>query len=357
MSNPTITKLNKQDNKKLTFTIENVDVSIINAIRRTILKDIEVFVLDTSEDSCIIEKNTSRLTNEIIKQRLDCIPVHINDMEFPHDQYVITLKKQNADNHIIYVTSEDFKIVSKLTSKEISTSEKEKIFPKCEKTGMFIDILRLRPKISNDLEGEKIEMTCNLKKTSASENSSYNVVTKVAFSNTIDINKSKEAWNKHKQTLLDNIEDEEKNWNIFNAQRYFIENSFDFIVESIGIYKANDLLILACKYLINNLKQFSENLKNEEVEINSNESHFRNGVDVIITQNEITLGYMLQYILIKNNFNKEVNYVGFNKEHPHNNYGILRVQLNDNDITKVTSLLIDGIQILTEQLLSIQNSF
>ena len=38
MSNPTITKLNKQDNKKLTFTIENVDVSIINAIRRTILK-------------------------------------------------------------------------------------------------------------------------------------------------------------------------------------------------------------------------------------------------------------------------------------------------------------------------------
>ena len=210
MSNPIITKLNKTDNKKITFTIENIDVSIINAIRRTLLKDIEIFVLDTSEDSCIIEKNTSRLTNEIIKQRLDCIPVHINDMQFPYEQYIITLNKQNQDNNIVYVTSEDFKIVSKLTSKEISTSEKEKIFPKCEKTGMFIDILRLRPKISNNLAGEKIEMNCNFKKTSASENSSYNVVTKVAFSNTIDINKSKEAWNKHKATIVDNIEDEEK---------------------------------------------------------------------------------------------------------------------------------------------------
>ena len=81
MSTPTITKLNKDDRNKLSFTIENVDRSIINAIRRTLLKDIPVFVFDTRHEHCIIDINTTRFTNEIIKQRLDCIPLFINDME------------------------------------------------------------------------------------------------------------------------------------------------------------------------------------------------------------------------------------------------------------------------------------
>ena len=273
MSNPVITKLNKEDSRKLTFSIEHIDRSVINAIRRTLVRDIPVIVLDTSNEHCSIDKNTSRLTNEIIKQRLDCVPLHINDMDFPYDQY-----------------------------------------------------------------------------------SSYNVVTKVAFSNTIDINKSKEAWNEYKKTLTDNVEDEEKNWTIHNSQRYFIEDSFDFVLHSIGIYRCTDLMVLACKSLKKDLDMFSSKLKADDITVKQDNTHFKNGYDIHIPFNEITLGYMFQYSILKNHFKKTVGYAGFNKLHPHDNYGILRVQLiNDENI--INNILLTEVEHLKDILNSVQNNF
>ena len=54
------------------------------ALRRTILSDIPVVVFRTSpeeENNCIIDKNTTRFNNEIVKQRLSCIPICIADPE------------------------------------------------------------------------------------------------------------------------------------------------------------------------------------------------------------------------------------------------------------------------------------
>ena len=356
MSNPVITKLNKEDSRKLTFSIEHIDRSVINAIRRTLVRDIPVIVLDTSNEHCSIDKNTSRLTNEIIKQRLDCVPLHINDMDFPYDQYTVSLKKQNNENHIQYATSKDFTIVSNLDGKTINEDEIRKIFPKCVKTDMYIDLVRLRPKLTNELNGEEIILDCKLKKTSAKENSSYNVVTKVAFSNTIDINKSKEAWNEYKKTLTDNIEDEEKNWTIHNSQRYFIEDSFDFVLHSIGIYRCTDLMVLACNSLKKDLDMFSSKLKADDITVKQNNTYFKNGYDIHIPFNEITLGYLFQYSILKNHFKKTVGYAGFNKLHPHDNYGILRVQLiNDENI--INNILLTEVEHLKDILNSIQNNF
>ena len=357
MSTPTITKLNKDDRNKLSFTIENVDRSIINAIRRTLLKDIPVFVFDTRHEHCIIDTNTTRFTNEIIKQRLDCIPLFINDMEFPYDQYTVSLNKKNTENHITYVTSQDFKITYNLNGDTLKTEAVEKIFPKSPITNMYIDIVRLRPKISDDLDGEELNLTCKLKKSSAKVNSSYNVVTKVAFNNTIDINKSKEAWEVAKKTITENIELEKKNWNIFNAQRYTIDNSFDFTVESIGIYSCVDLMTLSCKFIIRDLNLFLEKLGKQEIKINANNNHFENGYDIIIDYNEITLGYLLQYILIHLNFKKDISYVGFNKPHPHDSYGILRIQLINDDKDQISLILKKSIDKLTEILNTIQHNF
>ena len=68
----------KEEDGILTFTIYNTDVSYVNALRRTILSDIPIVVFKTipyEENKANIIINTSRLNNEIVKQRLGCIPI------------------------------------------------------------------------------------------------------------------------------------------------------------------------------------------------------------------------------------------------------------------------------------------
>ena len=62
----------------LKFTIENINVSLANAIRRVILSEIPIVVFKTfphDKNQADIEINTTRLNNEILKQRLGCFNV------------------------------------------------------------------------------------------------------------------------------------------------------------------------------------------------------------------------------------------------------------------------------------------
>jgi DNA-directed RNA polymerase alpha subunit len=76
--NPSFTVLDENEDI-LRFNISGVDKCFVNAIRRTILSDINTVCIDTSD--CEIKINHSRYHNEIIKERLKCIPVHIKDLE------------------------------------------------------------------------------------------------------------------------------------------------------------------------------------------------------------------------------------------------------------------------------------
>ena len=86
----------KEVDGKLTFTISNVYVSYINAVRRTILSDIPIVVFKTTpyeENKANIMINTSRLNNEIVKQRLSCIPICIKYLdEEQYDNYLLELE-------------------------------------------------------------------------------------------------------------------------------------------------------------------------------------------------------------------------------------------------------------------------
>ena len=73
-----------QDTNYMEFKLSGVNVSIANALRRIILSEIPTVVFRTSphERNLVnFEINTSRMNNELIKQRLSCIPIHINDLK------------------------------------------------------------------------------------------------------------------------------------------------------------------------------------------------------------------------------------------------------------------------------------
>ena len=68
----------------LTFTIRNVGPSIVNALRRTILSDIEtVGVVSEPHEKNEVDmiENRTKLNNEFLKHRLSLIPIHIDDIE------------------------------------------------------------------------------------------------------------------------------------------------------------------------------------------------------------------------------------------------------------------------------------
>ena len=101
------------DGETLDFQLSNVDVSIANGLRRIMLSNIPTVVIKTfphADNKCDIEINTTRLNNEILKQRLSCIPIHIKDLTLPLSQYLVSVDRKNMSNEMEYVTSGDFKI-------------------------------------------------------------------------------------------------------------------------------------------------------------------------------------------------------------------------------------------------------
>ena len=101
---------------KTYFQIENVNYSIVNALRRTILSDIPVIGFKTfphGENEANFIKNTTRLNNEILKQRLSCIPVHIKDLTSEFRNLVVEIHRKNESESMEYITTEDFRVKDK----------------------------------------------------------------------------------------------------------------------------------------------------------------------------------------------------------------------------------------------------
>ena len=326
----------------LKFTVDSVNVSIVNAIRRTILSDIPVIVLDTlSKDSINITKNTSLTNNEILKQRLGCIPVHIKDTSIPVDSLQIQIKVNNTSNSFMYVTTKDFKIYDTKSETYLSEQKTREIFPPNKLTNDYVLLTRLKPKISDNIPGEMLELTCGLAKSSARVNGMYNVACSCGYKNTVDRVKQNDMWQEEEKRLTDSgelteedIEFEKENWFLGQALRYYKDNSFDFTLESIGVYTNSEIFRLACDILIeklNTIKSETE-IENKSYEIIDFPIAMKNSFDIKLFNEDYTVGKILEYILHYEYYRQQsiLTYVGFIKKHPHDNHSFIRIAFNDN---------------------------
>jgi DNA primase len=182
----------------LTFTLSNVNVSYANGLRRIILSEIPVIAIESyphDKNNVTIFTNKSRLNNELIKQRLSCVPIHIDALEdFPYTEYVLEINKSNDTNVIIFITSEDFQIKNIKTGKYLTRAEVQKIFPPDPISGDYIDLLRLRPKLSSNNDKEQLHLEAKFTISNAKNSGMYNVVSTCSYGNTIDQENIKDAW-------------------------------------------------------------------------------------------------------------------------------------------------------------------
>ena len=325
-------------NNVLTFKISNVNVSFVNALRRTMLTDIKLVVFKTTpyeENLCIIEDNTCRLNNEILKQRLSCIPIHIDDFE-DIENLQVEVNVENTTDSIIYVTTEDFKIKNVVSDKYLSDEEVKKIFPPDGKTKDHIIFTRLRPKVAKSLPGEKINFKCKLSISTAKENGSFNVLSTCAYYNEDDIPKQNMEWDKYSKGLdtkdmKKDIKREKKNWFNHKAKKYFKDDAFNFIIETVGVFKNIEIIKKACDVILEKLAVLDDIIMSSDSVIQKFNSTIENCYNVTLLNEDYTIGKILEYILSEDYYKNgnELTYVGFIKNHPHNKNSIIRLAFTE----------------------------
>jgi len=102
---------------------------------------------------------------------------------------------------MIIVTSEHFRVKNKSSGKYLIPDEVKRIFPPNKKTNMYIDFARIRPKIGDSIPGEQLTLTAEFSIHTAKENSMFNVVSKCAYGNTLDMGRVNNVWSEQESTL------------------------------------------------------------------------------------------------------------------------------------------------------------
>ena len=366
----------------LSFTLSGVDVCIANALRRTILTQIDRIVLS----DFIIEENTStQFHNEIIKHRLQCIPVHLalrnlEEMNQFCEQYFLELDVQNRTEEKMYVTTEHFRVVNKVTGVIMSPTETKVLFP-AYKQYYYTDLLRLYPGKGETIQGERIKLRAAFQVARAQENSCYTVVSKSTFSNTVDMQQALEAWSnieangKKEGWTAEMTALKKRDFLALDADRYYKPNSFDFVVRSIGIYDEEDLVARACRLVAKTLQTLQVDFELDQVNIYpsstraENPSSIENSWDVVLKHTEDrtnlmndshSIGPIMDHLVYRHYVEdkKTAVYSGFAKFHPHSKESVLRVALRiggDNGLLK--TYLIDCCKEAAQMIDRIQTYF
>lgn len=358
-----------EKNGILNFKLEGINVSLANAIRRTIISDIDTVVIKTfphSENQANIMINTTRFNNEILKQRLSCIPIHIEDTTLPLESYVIEVHKKNETDTIQYVTTEDFKVKNEKTQTYLKDEEVKKIFPPNNITNQYIDFVRLTPKLSDQIDGSELKMTAKMSISNAKDSSMYNVVSTCSYKNTLDkiaIQDKKVEYEDQlrKKGLSDeDVVFELKNWSHLEAKRTFIENSFDFVIETVGVFQNRVIMQKACDIINQKLENMISEDQDNYVEYKKSDSTIKNCFDVILKGEDYTIGKILEYYLYEQCFqtDKVCTFVGFKKFHPHDDDSIIRIAFqNETDVDVVKQHIKNGCSKLIQVYKEIRKAF
>lgn len=342
--NPQIKDISELE-QEYKFTLFGVDVCVANALRRTILSEIPitaVFTENYKENDCRIEKNTTRLHNELIKHRLSNIPVHVKDNSLLPGKYVLELHKKNDTQDTMFVTTEHFKIKNKENNQYLKEDKVHEIFPSNMMTNQYIDFVRLRPSIGN-IPGEEIKLNADFSVHTAKEDGGFNVVCKCAYGNTVDLEKGTKMWEEKEKVLKSeeidekNIQFQKKNFYLLDINKYFVENSFDFVLQSIGIYNNVELVKKACEIMVLRTTELVTDINSNLVPIIPSQTTMDYCFDVKIRQNDYTLGQMLVYFMYNQLFDETISFIGFKKMHPHDEECVLRIAYKktaDKDLVK-----------------------
>lgn len=337
----------------LTFQMDKTHVSLANALRRVILSEINTVVIrgfPHEQNNINIIKNTSRFNNEVLKHRLINIPIHIEDESIDLNKYIVVIKKQNTTDEMMYVTTKDFQVRLQ-DGTYIDNDTVHKIFPPNKITKDYILFARLRPHIGTQ-EGEEIDIEATLTRSNAMEDSAYNCVSTCSYVFTPDELQQTKAWSAKEKELKNTMEEDEllqakSDFFAIDAKRIYKKDSFQFTVETIGVYKNDDIIKKACYVLQKKGAFYKAQIETKQIQIQDGDCVHK-AYDIIIKEDNYTFGKLLEYALFDMYFNnkKLLSFVSYKKSHPHDDDAFIRIMFQDDnmDANNIYPLLLEAIQ-------------
>ena len=347
----------KDPSNNHSFEIHNIDLAIVNGIRRIILTDVPIpgiigETIDTEEPTVNILVNTGALHNEIIIHRMGLIPICLTEDEienFEDKSIRLELNVKNEGNKVESITTKQLKAYRndvQITDKELAT-----IFPANKVSKDHILITRLR-------SGEHLYLKAEAVKRSGRHNASFNPVSLCNFSYIQDASEASKV-----QSVLDKERAYFKN-------KYGDPIAFKFDIEHINVNVGPKYLIpKSLDILITKLN----NLRTELVSIDKSETvkikqfqDIENTFEFLIDDEDDTLGNVIQsyihnkYIRESNKFNTTTAclYIGYICPHPLKALMILRITLEE-ETSKASfiSFLEANCKSITEELTKIKSEW
>ena len=326
------------------YYFANVPLAYVNALRRTVLTDIPIVVFRTfpyEKNDAVFIENTTRRNNEILKQRLSCIPIY--GLSADNDEYkdlLLEVHETNTGPDAKPVTTEHFKVKRISSNAYLPRSEVKKMFPpwiSASGEEYYIHLTSLSPRLYQDAaassadKGSTLHFTCKFSVGTAKENGSFNVSSICALEHMVDKAKQKEVleqtmvpkWTAEKK----DVEFETANWLLLDGKRIVVPNHYYLILKSVGPIETEDLFRLAVKYTIRTLAEWSDLLANGQMPIKTTESTMEKGFDIALPNETHTNGNLLKTVMydrFARGSSPRLCYIGIIKEHPFNAHSLFR---------------------------------
>jgi DNA-directed RNA polymerase II subunit RPB3 len=346
------------------FEVHNVDVSVVNAIRRTIISEVPTvgFAFDPNqkENDIKVLENSGALHNEFLCHRLSLIPIYLNKQEiaeFEPTQYSFVLKVKNEGTTMMDVTSKDIQIYNSQGSK-YDNQLRNRLFPPYLIDGEehHILITKLKPNLYNEQNGDGIYIKATASKNVGSVHSRWSPVSKCCYHNIVDEELAKKVLDKKIDENKDeNLNKEEitKRFELLDKQRYFIRNKYDepsafkFEIESECALEPTEIFEQGIEHLILKLQNFAENVENDNGIFITQQANMHY---IKIDNEGHTLGNLIQSMFYNYYIRTEdpvLTYIGYYQPHPLENHIIIKLTGN---IESLKDIIVKGVNRLIKDL-------
>jgi DNA-directed RNA polymerase subunit L len=343
--------------QKARFEIVDVDLCIVNSVRRAIMADVPTaaFKFDPTRqgEGVIILRNTSTLHNEFIGHRVSLVPLGLDENQmrsFDPTHFKCILKVKNAGSDSLPVTTADFEVFNQ-AGVRLPKAVRDALFPPCPITGGHILLLRLKPSSVCDGNGEEVHIECVACLGTGRQHARWSPVSQCFFRNKSDSS----AVAVSLASKIGGVETQRKadgrtpldaseiaaiaaQHATLDAHRCFVKDeygdpsAFEFLLECESALRPTYLVFRALQVLHDKLLAIGEALTSRDADKISVES-FPNMDDfymLTVRGEDHTIGNLLQGMLykrwIRDGLGKEVAYIGYYQPHPLENHIVIKVK-------------------------------
>lgn len=370
----------EDDGSLLRFEIHDLDLSIVNSLRRIILSEIPNVALafdqlsDNNPD-IQIHVNTGALHNEYLGHRISLIPFYLSEDEIedfaPH-KYVFHLHVKNTTHEVKSVTTHDIEIFDE-HGKKYSQAFHNRVLPANPITKEHILITKLRPNLYNSEKGEEIHVEFKLSKNIAKIHSRWSPVSCCSLSNKIDDEKYEVALEEkyaheerqkgasltpEQRLKIKSRFDSMEKYRFFHTNKYEEPNIFHFQIESECAMSPRYIFDKACWVLMQKLNLLIQNIERGDVQVHALHQN-QNFYEVLITNEDYTLLNVLQSMIynneIRSNPNTQLEYIGYYQPHPLDSAMILKLKFKAD--TNVAEFLTSNVRNILNTLQACKTDF